>query len=534
MSEQESRPKLRETRSGLPLKVVYGPPSEVRERYDREIADPGEFPYTRGIKPDGYDQGLWVMGLYSGFGTAEETNKRFRYLLSQGQTGFSIALDLPTQIGLDSDHELARPEVGQVGVAIDTLDDIHRLFDGIDLSKVSQFRTSANSIGPLITAMFVAFAEEHGIDPRSFRVLLQNDSLKEYPARGTWIYPAAAGLKLSSDVIEYCARELPEWNAIQFCGAHYREAGGTAVQELAFAFADAIAYLRETESRGLSVDEFASTFYLFVYIHTDFLEEVAKLRAARRIWARLLRDKFGSRDPEVQKLKIFNWCGGSSLTTQQPLNNVVRVSIQALAAALGGVQTMATAAYDEGLAIPTADSAKLALRTQQIVAYESGVANTADPLGGSYVIEALTDEIERQVMEELDRIEEMGGAVEAIESGYISGALTDSAHAWQQQLESGERVVVGVNRFTEDDSVEPEISRSDPRSVERQLERLAEVRASRDEEAVRETLEGVREAAENGENTIPALIPAVKARATVGEICSTLAKVYGEFKEAGV
>jgi len=526
--------KTHETRSGLPLEVVYGPPEEERDRYEREIGDPGQFPYTRGIKPNGYDDELWVMGLYSGFGTAEETNQRFKYLISQGQTGFSIALDLPTQVGLDSDDPMGRSEVGQVGVAIDTLDDIHRLFDGIDLSKVTQFRTSANSIGPIVAAMFVAFAEESGIAPNSFRVLFQNDALKEYPARGTWIYPAAAGLKLSSDVIEYCARELPEWNAIQFCGAHYRESGGTAVQELAFAFADAIAYLEESVGRGLDVDDFAETFYLFVYIHTDFLEEVSKLRAARRIWARLLRDRFGSKSEETQKLKIFNWCGGSSLTTQQPLNNVVRVSIQALAAALGGVQTMATAAYDEGLALPTQDSAKLALRTQQIVAYESGVVGTADPLGGSYAIESLTDEIERQVMVELDRIDELGGAVEAIESGYFSGELTDSAHRWQQQLESGERVIVGVNRFIDEDTVEPEVSRTNPESVENQLRHLAAVRESRDEAAVKATLEKVRAAAEAGENTIPALIPAVKARATIGEICRTLGEVYGEYTEAHV
>jgi methylmalonyl-CoA mutase N-terminal domain/subunit len=471
------------------------------------------------------------MGQYSGFGTAEETNERFRYLLDRGQTGFSIALDLPTQIGLDSDDPFARGEVGRVGVAIDTLDDVHRLFAGIDLSRVTQFRTSANAIGPLVTALFIAFAEEHGISPRSFRVLLQNDSLKEFPARGAWIYPPAASLKLSCDVIEYCARELPEWNGIQFCGAHYREAGGTAVQELAFAFADAIAYVEEVLSRGLPIDGFAQQFYLFVYVHTDLLEEVAKLRAARRIWAKLLRDRFGSRDEEVQKLKIFVWCGGSSLTTQQPLNNVVRVTIEALAAALGGVQTMATASYDEGMGLPTEASSKLALRTQQIVAYESGVAATADPFGGSYVIEAMTDRIEADVTRELARIDEQGGAVGAIENGYFSRALTESAFRWQAALEAEEKIVVGVNRFREDEPTRIAVFAGSPGAAERQVEHLTATRAARDQTAVDAALREVTAAAASGVNTIPSLTAAVKARATVGEACRALGAVYGEYRQ---
>lgn len=521
-----------ETRTGLELDAVYCPADAGDERYRRDIGDPGSFPYTRGIYPDGYRSNLWAMGQYSGFGTAEETNTRFRYLLDRGQTGFSIALDLPTQIGLDSDHPLARSEVGRVGVALDTLDDFHRLLEGIDLASITQFRTTANAIGPIVSAMFIALAEEQGVSPRTFRVLLQNDSLKEYAARGTWIYPPAAARKLSCDVIEYCARELPEWNAIQFCGAHYRESGATAVQELAFAFADAIAYIEEVLARGLAIDDFAETFYLFVYIHTDFLEEVAKLRAARRIWARLLRNRFGSADPEVLKLKIFVWCGGSSLTTQQPLNNVVRVTIQALAAALGGVQTMATASFDEGLGLPTEESSKLALRTQQIVAFESGATMSADPLGGSYLLEALTDRIEAEVMTEIAIIDELGGAVAAIETDYFAQALTDSAYQWHRYLESGEKTVVGVNRFRDDEPENVIVFPGSEGVLERQLAYLAETKRRRNQQEVDAALAAVRAAAVTGDNTIPTLVPAVKARATVGELCQVFGDVYGQHRQS--
>lgn len=527
MSDSEHR---YETRTGLELDEFYGP-RVADAHYTENIGDPGQFPYTRGTKPEGYRDAHWVMGMYSGFGTAEEANQRFKYLLDHGQTGFSIALDMPTQIGLDSDHALARPEVGRVGVAIDTLDDIHRLFDGIDLSKVRQFRTSANAIGPIIAAMFVAFAEESGISPTSFRVLFQNDSLKEYPARGTWIFPLSAGRKLSCDVIEYCTRELPGWNAIQFCGAHYREAGATVVQELAFALADAIAYIEEVLSRGLHVDEFAETFYYQPLLQTDFLEEVAMLRAARRYWSRLLRDRFGSQDPEVMKLKIFAACGGSSLTTQQPLNNVVRVAIQALAGACGGVQTMSTASYDEGYGIPTEESSALALRTQQLVAYESGVAESTDPLGGSYLIEALTDKIEAGVAEELARIEELGGALGAIEAGYMQDALAESAYHWHRDLESGQKIMVGVNKLREEEAENVVVFPASDGSAETQIAYLNEARRKRDDRVVQECLSHLRSVATAGGNTIPALIPTVKARASLGEICSALADVYGSYQQ---
>ncbi len=521
-----------ESRSGIPIERVYGPTQWNPENFAEQVGMPGQYPYTRGISPLGYREKLWVMGQYSGFGTAEETNKRFRYLLEQGQTGFSIALDLPTQIGLDSDDPAAAGEVGKVGVAIDSLDDFERLMDGIDFSKVRQMRTLANSIGPIMAAMFIALAHKRDIDPNSFSVLFQNDSLKEYPARGTWIFPPQTALKLSADVIEYTARHLPNWNPLQFCGAHYRESGATAVQELAFAFAGAIAYIEETRRRGLHVDEFAGSFYLFVYVHTDFLEEVAKLRAARRIWAKLMKERYGALKEETARLNIFVWVGGSSLTAQQPLNNIVRVAIQALAAVMGGVQTLATASYDEGCALPSAEAAMVALRTQQIVAFETGVANTIDPLGGSFAIESLTNEFEDQVMKELDKIEALGGAARAIDQGYIRDALSESSFRWHQQVQRKEKIVVGVNAYSIEETAQRELFTHDLTAEARQKERLITLRARRNATRVRETLAGVRRAAEKGENLIPSLVEAVKEYVTIGEICGELRAVYGEYRDA--
>lgn len=530
--KQERQPEF-ESRSGIPIARSYGPTDWSQESFAADLGMPGEYPYTRGIDPLGYRHKLWVMGQYSGFGTAEETNKRFKYLLEQGQTGFSIALDLPTQIGLDSDHAMAAGEVGKVGVAIDSLDDFERLLDGIDLTKVRQIRISANCIGPIMAAMFVALAHKHGMDPNSFSVLFQNDSLKEYPARGTWIFPPQAALKLSVDVIEYTARNLPNWNPIQFCGAHYRESGATAMQELAFAFADAIAYIEETRRRGLHVDQFASSFYLFVYVHNDFLEEVAKLRAARRIWSKLMKQRYGAQKDDTCRLNIFVWVGGSTLTAQQPLNNIVRVAIQALAAVMGGVQTLATASYDEALSIPSAEAAMVALRTQQIVAFESGVANTVDPLGGSFAIESLTNEFETQVMKELDKIDAMGGAAVAIDRGYFTQAIAESSYRWHRQVESKQKTVVGVNAFTVKDAPNPSIFQADSTVEVRQKERLAAIRAQRNPERVRDTLAQVRKAAEAGENLIPSLVEAVAEYVTIGEICGELRQVYGEYRQAG-
>jgi methylmalonyl-CoA mutase N-terminal domain/subunit len=532
LASRKERQDAFESRSGLAMERVYGPTHWNPETFPEEVGMPGEYPYTRGINPLGYREQLWVMGQYSGFGTAEETNKRFRYLLEQGQTGFSIALDLPTQIGLDSDDPQAEGEVGKVGVAIDSLDDFERLMDGIDFSKVRQMRTLANSIGPIMAAMFIALAHRRSIDPNSFSVLFQNDSLKEYPARGTWIFPPKIALRLSCDVVEYTARHLPRWNPLQFCGAHYRESGATAIQELAYAFAGAIAYIEETRRRGLGIDEFAGSLYLFVYVHTDFLEEVAKLRAARRIWARLMRERYGAKREETARLNIFTWVGGSSLTAQQPLNNIVRVAIQALAAVMGGVQTLATASYDEGCALPSAEAAMVALRTQQIVAHETGVANTVDPLGGSFAIEALTNEFETQVMKELQKIEAMGGMAAAIDQGYIRNELTESSFRWHQKVQRKEKIVVGVNAYAIEEKTNRELFRHDTMAEGRQKERVAATRAKRDTARARETLAAVRRAAENGENLIPSLVEAVSAYATIGEICSELRAVFGEYRDA--
>ncbi len=532
LASRKERQEAFESRSGLSMERVYGPTHWSPEDFGPGVGMPGEYPYTRGISPLGYREQLWVMGQYSGFGTAEETNKRFRYLLEQGQTGFSIALDLPTQIGLDSDDPQSAGEVGKVGVALDSLDDFERLMDGIDFSKVRQMRTLANSIGPIMAAMFIALAHKRGIDPNSFSVLFQNDSLKEYPARGTWIFPPKIALKLSCDVVEYTARNLSKWNPLQFCGAHYRESGATAVQELAYAFAGAISYIEETRRRGLHVDEFAGSFYLFVYVHTDFLEEIAKLRAARRIWAKLMKERYGALREETARLNIFTWVGGSSLTAQQPLNNIVRVAIQALAAVLGGVQTLATASYDEGCALPSAEAAMVALRTQQIVAYETGVANTVDPLGGSFAIEALTNEFEAQVMKELEKIEALGGMAAAIDQGYIRDQLTESSYRWHQQVQRKDKVVVGVNAYTIDEKPNRELFKHDVSAELRQKEHVRALRAKRDGSRVLETLAKVRRAAEKGENLIPSLVEAVSAYATIGEICSELRAVYGEYRDA--
>lgn len=522
-----------ESRSGLPMERVYGPKEWSPEKFCSNVGMPGEYPYTRGINPLGYREKLWVMGQYSGFGTAEDTNRRFKYLIEQGQTGFSIALDLPTQIGWDSDDPMAEGEVGKVGVAIDTLDDFERLMDGIDLTKMRQIRTLANSIGPIMAAMFIALAHKRGIDPNSFSVLFQNDSIKEYPARGTWIFPPSAALKLSCDVIEYAARNLPNWNPLQFCGAHYRESGATAVQELAFAFAGAIAYIEETKKRGLEVDDFAGMFYLFVYVHTDFLEEVAKLRAGRRIWAKLMKERYGCKKEDTAKLNIFVWVGGSSLTAQQPLNNIVRVAIQALAAVMGGVQTLAAASYDEALSIPSEQAAMVALRTQQIVAFETGAANTVDPLGGSFAIEALTDKFEEEVMIELAKIEALGGATVAVDQGYFTDSLTESSFRWHQQIERKEKIVVGLNEFTIEEETETDIFTNDPSVERRQRERLQAVRDRRDPKQVTTALAAVRSAAERGDNLIPTLVDAVETYASIGEICSELRKVYGEYRQVG-
>ena len=487
---------------------------------------PGEFPYSRGISAD---PGVWTMGQYAGFGTARETNARFRSLIDQGLTGFSVALDLPTQMGLDSDNALSRGEVGKVGVAIDSLADIEILMEGIPLEKISQVRTTANSISYIWVAMFQALAAKRGVNPNEFGMFVQNDVLKEYIARGTQIFPAATGLKLSVDVMEHIARDIPRWVSLAMSGYHIRESGSNAIQEIAFTFANARAYLDECVRRGISIDSVAPTLFTFLSSNMDFMPEIAKFRAARRVWAKLMRDTYGAKDPRSEQLRIFVFTAGSSLTAQQPLNNVVRTSIEAMAAALGGVQTMHVCAYDEALGVPTETAATLALRTQQIVAFETGVTTMVDPLGGSYVLEALTDDIERQVLDEMAAIERRGGALACIDSGYFQSALGDSAYEYSKAVDSGERTVIGVNRFTS--AAAPfEVFALDPASEAEQVANLLGVRARRDDAAVQAALADLKAAARADENIVPACVTAVSAYATVGEIVDVLRAVYGRWQ----
>lgn len=524
------------TSSGIPLERVYTPEDleSLGFDYDTHIGYPGAYPFTRGISPTMYRSKFWVMGLYSGYGSAEEANQRYRMLLAQGQTGFSIALDLPTQCGYDADHPMASDEVGKVGVHIGSLEDVERLFEGIELEKVRQIRTTANAIGPIIAAMYLAVFEKRGIDPQRARMFLQNDVLKEYIARGTYIFPPQAGVKLSVDVIEYCARYLPEWTPLAMSGYHIRDSGSTAAQELAFTFANGLAYIEETLRRGLAIDTFAPQLWAFLSASIDVLEEVAKFRAARRIWARLMRDRFGAKDPESMKLRAFAYTLGGNLTAQQPLNNIARVAIETLAAALGGVQTLATSSYDEALSIPTEEAAKVALRTQQMVAHEAGVTGTVDPLGGSYAVEALTLKIEEEVEEYLKRIQTVGGAIRCIENGYYQRELAEAGYRHQLQIEHGERVIVGENAYREEEDTKIAVFKIDPEVQRRQIDRLQALREQRDGNGVLRTLIDLADAARANENLIPPLIRAVKAYATIGEICDALRSVYGTYRETPV
>ncbi|TYB39996.1 methylmalonyl-CoA mutase [Micromonospora sp. AP08] len=484
---------------------------------------PGEYPYTRGISAEPKP---WIMGQYAGFGTPADSNRRFKTLLDAGVTGFSVALDLPTQMGLDSDDPRAAGEVGRVGVAIDSLADIETLMDGIPLESISQVRTTANSVGYVWAAMFIALAEKRGVDPGEFGMFIQNDVLKEFIARGTQIFPPKPSLRLAVDTIEYVARKVPRWVPLAMSGYHIRESGADAVQEIAFTFANARAYLDEAVRRGVSVDEVAPTLFTFLAITMDFLPEVAKLRAARRVWARLMRDTYGARDPRSQQLRIFAFTAGSTLTAQQPLNNVARTTAETLTAALAGVQTLHVSAYDEALGVPTEAAATLALRTQQVVANETGLVHTLDPLAGSYAVETLTDDLERRIFDELDRIERRGGALACIESGWFARELSDAAYAHARQVESGERIVVGVNRYPA--QTEPlEVFRVDPALEEAQARSLAALRDRRDGVAVAAALEDLTAAAKAGENIMPACIDAVRAYATVGEIVDRLREVHG-------
>lgn len=523
--------KILSTISGTQYKRVYELGDLQGFTCEEKLGKPGEFPFTRGITSELYREKIWVMGQYSGFASAEEANQRYRYLIEQGQTGFSIALDLPTQMGFDSDDEKAEGEVGKVGVAIDSLADIERLFQGISLEKVQQIRTTANANALIMMAMYVAFARKNNIDPNSISILLQNDVLKEYFCRGTYIFPPAVGVKLSVDVIEYCSKNLPNWTPITVCGYHIRDAGATAAQELAFTFVDLICYVDAALERGIDIDKLAPHIYFFLASQLDLLEEVAKFRAARRIWAHLMKERYGAKLAESQKLRIFIMTMGGALTVEQPLNNISRVTIEALAAVLGGVQTIATSSYDEAVCIPTEESVTVALRTQQILAYEAGVSGTVDPLGGSYAIEYLTDKIEAEVYQYIASSEQRGGAVACIEKGYFQKELAESAYRFQKKVDSGERVVVGVNRFQSGEMSHIPLFKIDESVVERQKERLKKLRQTRDQLAVDGSLQKLAEQATAGENLAEVMIEAVTHYATVGEICQVLRECYGTHKE---
>jgi methylmalonyl-CoA mutase N-terminal domain/subunit len=495
------------------------------------IGEPGDFPYTRGIQPTMYRGRLWTMRQYAGFGSAAETNKRFRYLLQHGQTGLSVAFDLPTQLGMDSDHPLALGEVGKVGVAIDTLGDMETVFDGIPLDRVSTSMT-INATAAILLAMYIAVAKKQGVSPKLINGTTQNDILKEYIARGLYIYPPKFSLRLITDAFAYCQEKVPNWNTISISGYHIREAGATAVQELAFTFANAITYVQAALDRGLDIDSFAPRLSFFFDTHNDFLEEIAKFRAARRIWAKTMRDRFGARNPRSWMLRFHAQTAGSSLTAQQPDNNVVRVAIQALAAVLGGAQSLHTNSKDEALAIPTADAARLALRTQQIIAHESGIVNTVDPVGGSYAIEALTDRIEEEVTGYLEKIENAGGMLAAIESGWVQNQIHESAYKYQQSIERKERIIVGVNEFRVDEEQKIPIHLGNPAVEAAQIESLSRTRANRDSAAAHRALERLEQAARGSENLMPHILESVEAYTTVGEISDAFRRVHGEHREA--
>ncbi|MGQ0733558.1 MAG: acyl-CoA mutase large subunit family protein [Acidobacteriota bacterium] len=489
---------------------------------------PGEFPFTRGIQPTMYRGRLWTMRQYAGFGTAAESNARYRYLLSQGVSGLSVAFDLPTQIGYDSDHPLAAGEVGRVGVAIDSIEDMATLFEGIPLDRVSSSMT-INATAIVLLALYVAVARRQGIAARALSGTVQNDILKEYVARGTYIYPARASLRLVTDVFAYCEREVPSWNTISISGYHIREAGSTAVQEVAFTCANAIAYVQAAVEQGLDVEVVGQRVSFFFNAHNNFLEEIAKFRAARRLWARIMRDRFGATNPRAQQLRFHAQTAGSTLTAQQPDNNIVRVALQALAAVLGGTQSLHTNGRDEALALPTEEAARIALRTQQIIALESGVANTVDPLGGSYCIEALTDQIEQDALALIERIDGMGGTLRAIETGFIQREIQDSAYRAQVAVDREAAVVVGVNRYVTDQARPTAVFSVDPAVERDQVERLRRMRHRRPADPWRQALDSVRHAAQGTENLVPPIIAAVEAHATVGEIADTLRGVFGEY-----
>ena len=521
------------TASGVPLKSAYTPADLDDWDYERDAGYPGQYPYTRGIHPSLYRSRFWTMRQYAGYGTAAESNVRFRYLLSQGQTGLSVAFDLPTQIGLDSDHPLSCGEVGRVGVAIDSLEDMEALFTGIPVDRVSTSMT-INATAAILLALYFAVAEKQGVGLDKLSGTVQNDILKEYIARGTYIYPLEPALRIVTDIFAFCRDCAPEWNTISISGYHMREAGSTAVQEVAFTLADAVAYVEAAVRRGLVVDDVAPRLSFFLNAHNDLLEEVAKFRAARRLWARLMRERFQAQNPRSWVFRFHTQTAGSTLTAQQPDVNIVRVTLQALAAVLGGTQSLHTNARDEALALPTEASALIALRTQQIIAAESGVTNTVDPLAGSYAIEKLTSEIEEGAREYLRKIDAMGGMLRAVANGYVQREIQQSAYDYQKSIEGGQRAVVGVNRYQSERAAPLAILRIDPELERAQVERLRNLRARRDAARVSAALRHVEETARSEQNLMPAILEAVKAYATVGEISDAMRKVFGEYQESVV
>ena len=510
-------------------KITTSSGIEIREVYSesKNLELPGEFPFTRGIQKDMYRGRLWTMRQYAGFSTAEESNKRYHYLLSQGTTGLSVAFDLPTQIGYDSDHVMSEGEVGKVGVAIDSLKDMEMLFQNIDLQKVTTSMT-INATAPILLAMYISLAKKQGADLTQISGTIQNDILKEYAARGTYIYPPKASMRLITDVFEYCSKELPKWNTISISGYHIREAGSTAVQELAFTLSNGKAYLEAALSKGLDINVFAKRISFFFNCHNNFFEEIAKFRAARRMWANITKS-LGATDPGAQKLRFHTQTGGSTLTAQQPLNNVIRVTNQAMAAVLGGTQSLHTNGYDEALSLPTEAAAKVALRTQQIIAFESGVADIVDPLAGSFFIESLTDDVEKEAWKYIQIIDAKGGSVNAIEEGYIQNEIANSAYQYQKDIESGERTLVGVNKYVDSKGLDMEVFRVDDSIRELQTKKLEKLKSERDNEQVQAALEALALSAKKGTNTMPFILTAVDAYATLGEIADVLRNEFGEY-----
>ncbi|OGL39799.1 MAG: methylmalonyl-CoA mutase [Candidatus Schekmanbacteria bacterium RIFCSPHIGHO2_02_FULL_38_11] len=528
--ENEPLDEVIETTSRIPVKLLYTPSDLSKLQYEKDLSYPGHYPFTRGVQPTMYRERLWTMRQYAGFGTAEESNIRYRYLLEQGQTGLSVAFDLPTQMGYDSDHPYATGEIGKVGVAIDSLEDMEILFNKIPLDRVSTSMT-INSTAIILLTMYMAVAEKQKVEVKTISGTIQNDILKEYFARGTYIFPPKPSMRIITDIFAFCKDNLPRFNTISISGYHIREAGSSAVQEIAFTLADGIAYVEAALNAGLKVDDFTKRISFFFNVHNNFLEEIAKFRAARRLWAKIMKERFAAQNPSSCMLRFHTQTAGCTLTAQQPDTNIVRVTLQALAAVLGGTQSLHTNSRDEALALPSEESVRIALRTQQIIAYESGVTNTADPLGGSYAIENLTSEIERKAQEYIDRIDSIGGMLKAIESGFVQREIQESSYLYQKKIETREQIIVGLNQFQRKEEPPQNLLRVNPETEKKQMEKLHRLKSTRDSSNVKSRLKRIEDAARKSENLVPVIFDAVKDYATLGEISNVLRAVFGEYKE---